>query len=269
VFCDDAELGYASVPASGMPYTRFGTFSRSTLDEAGKKDWVVISMKDDRKRIFSFEPQARRGTMKQGGNMFNHRDGVMGKPSRLCMLLALAALLSLGAAPAACGCGFHSPLGVQLEGMYPGSLSVAVALRSAADHGLIDATALEAPGKGTALYADTVRRLQAFRKTLAASSAAADLPASFSLGYVESRLWARYSQSDGTIRVDVHTDGPAEGEAVVLTGEPVLTEVLAGRLSVDRALADGVLVIVGDESEKTAIRHALIATSMANRISRR
>jgi len=42
----------------------------------------------------------------------------------------LAGLLCLGAAPAALGCGFHSPLEVQLESMYPGSLSVAVALRT-------------------------------------------------------------------------------------------------------------------------------------------
>jgi hypothetical protein len=181
----------------------------------------------------------------------------------------LAGLLYLGAAPAAFGCGFHSPLEVQLEGMYPGSFPVAVALRRAADSGVIDAAALEAPSKGTALYADSVRRLQEFRKALAASSAAAELPASFSLGYVESRLWTRYSQSDGKIRVDVHTDGPAEREAVVLTGEPVLTEVLAGRLSVDRALADGVILIDAKESEKTAIRHALKTTSMAERISRR
>jgi hypothetical protein len=56
--------------------------------------------------------------------------------------------------------------------------------------------------------------------------------------------------------------------AIVLTGEPVLTEVLAGRLSVDRALADGMLVIIGNESEKTTIRNALNATYMANRISK-
>jgi hypothetical protein len=153
--------------------------------------------------------------------------------------------------------------------MYPGSFPVAVALRKAADRGVIDATALEAPSKGTALYGDTVRRLQEFRKALAVSRAAAELPASFSLGYVESQLWTRYSHSDGKIRVDIHTDGPVKGEAVVLTGEPVLTAVLAGRLSVDRALAAGMILIDGNKSEKTAIRHALIATSMAHRISRR
>ena len=173
----------------------------------------------------------------------------------------LAGFLSLSAAPAAIGCGFHSPLEVQLDSMYSGSFPVAVALRTAADRGEIDANALEALSKGTARYADTVRRLQEFRQSLAASPAAAELPASFSLGYVESRLWARYSQSGGEVRVDIHTDGPVEGEAVVLTGEPALTEVLSRRLSVDRALADGLILIDGNEHEKASIRHALEASS--------
>ena len=183
----------------------------------------------------------------------------------------LAVLLFLSSSQAALACGLHSPLQVQLDSMYPGSFPVAVALRRAADSGVIDATALEAPSKGTALYSDSVRRLQEFRKTLAESPAAAELPASFSLGYVESRLWTRYAQSDGKISVEIHTDGPAEGEAVVLTGEPVMTELLAGRLSVDRALADGMLLIVGDETAKTAIRQVLEAaySSLISRISKR
>ena len=201
--------------------------------------------------------------------MINHRKGVMEKPSRFYALLSLAALLFPGAAPSAFGCGFHPAMEVQLESMYPGSLAVAVALRSAADNGLIDAADLEAPGNGAARYRDAVRRLQEFRNILAASPSIADLPASFSLGYVESRLWTRYSQSDGAIRIDIHTDGPAEGEAVVLTGEPALTELLAGRLSVNRALADGLVLIDGNDSEKAAILHALLATSMASKISRR
>jgi hypothetical protein len=148
--------------------------------------------------------------------------------------------------------------------MYPGSFPVAVALRRAADKGVIDATALEAPSKGTALYVDTLHRLQEFRKILAASSVAAELPASFSLGYVESSLWTRYSQSDGKVRVNIHIDGPVKGEAVVLTGEPVLMEILAGRLSIDHALADGIILIYGNDSEKSAIRRALIAVSKSD-----
>jgi hypothetical protein len=153
--------------------------------------------------------------------------------------------------------------------MYPGSFHVAVALHKAADNGVIDAAALEATSMGTAHYDDAVRRLQEFGRALALSPAAADLPASFSLGYVDSQLWARYSQFDGKIRVDIHTDGPVKGEAVVLTGEPVLTELLAGSLSVDRAMTDGVILIEGNEAEKVTIRNALIAMSFANKITRR
>ena len=75
----------------------------------------------------------------------------------------LAGLFGLGVAPAAIGCGFHPAMDVQLDSMYPGSLSVAVALRQGADSGEIDAAALEAPGKRGALYIDTVHRLHALR----------------------------------------------------------------------------------------------------------
>ena len=190
--------------------------------------------------------------------------------ARMIIAIMLASLCAASfAAPAAIGCGFHDPLEVHLESMYPGSFPVAVALRRAADKGVIDARALEAPGNGTALYVDTLHRLQAFRKILAASPVAAELPTSFSLGYVESRLWTRYSQSDGKIRVDIHTDGPTEGEAVVLTGEPAMAEILAGRLSIDRALADDLVLIDGSESDKRAIHQALTASPMRSIIGSR
>jgi hypothetical protein len=112
-------------------------------------------------------------------------------------------------------------------------------------------------------------RLQAFREAIAASPAAAELPSSFSLGCVEIWLWSRYSGVDGKIRADIHTDGPAEGEAVVLTGQPVLMELLAGRLSVERAMAEGLILIDGDESDQMAIRHVLDATFKAKRMSSR
>jgi hypothetical protein len=55
VFNDDAEREYAYGPANGLPDTKFGTFPQSLMDEAKKKGGVVISMKNDWKRIFAFE----------------------------------------------------------------------------------------------------------------------------------------------------------------------------------------------------------------------
>jgi phosphoserine phosphatase len=52
---DDAQREYAYGPAGGLPDTKVGTFSQSLMDEAKSLGWTVISIKDDWKRIFTFE----------------------------------------------------------------------------------------------------------------------------------------------------------------------------------------------------------------------
>jgi phosphoglycolate phosphatase-like HAD superfamily hydrolase len=55
VLHDDAEREYAYGPAQGMRDTRVGTLTQALYDEAKKKGWTVISMKDDWRKIFAFE----------------------------------------------------------------------------------------------------------------------------------------------------------------------------------------------------------------------
>jgi phosphoglycolate phosphatase-like HAD superfamily hydrolase len=55
VLHDDAKREYAYGPAGDLPDTRVGTFTRALFDEAKKKGWTVISMKNDWKRVFAFE----------------------------------------------------------------------------------------------------------------------------------------------------------------------------------------------------------------------
>jgi len=55
VLHDDDKREYAYGPAQGLPDTRVGTFTRELYDEAEKDGWIVVSMKDDWKRIFAFE----------------------------------------------------------------------------------------------------------------------------------------------------------------------------------------------------------------------
>ncbi len=47
VLHDDDKREYAYGPAQGFPDTKVGTFTQG---------WIIISMKDDWKRIFAFEP---------------------------------------------------------------------------------------------------------------------------------------------------------------------------------------------------------------------
>ncbi len=56
VFHDDASREYAYGPAQGLAATKVGTFTQALYDEAKKHGWTVISMKNDWKRIFAFEP---------------------------------------------------------------------------------------------------------------------------------------------------------------------------------------------------------------------
>ncbi|MBB3979518.1 phosphoglycolate phosphatase-like HAD superfamily hydrolase [Rhizobium azooxidifex] len=53
VLHDDADREYAYGPAKGLPDTKVGTFTQELYDEAMKNGWVVISMKDDWKRMFA------------------------------------------------------------------------------------------------------------------------------------------------------------------------------------------------------------------------
>jgi hypothetical protein len=55
VLHDDAQREYAYGPADGLPDTKVGTFTQALRDEARQRSWVVISMKKDWKKIFSWE----------------------------------------------------------------------------------------------------------------------------------------------------------------------------------------------------------------------
>jgi phosphoserine phosphatase len=55
VLHDDAQREYAYGPALGLPNTKVGTFTQALYDEAKKHGWVIISMKNDWKRVFAFE----------------------------------------------------------------------------------------------------------------------------------------------------------------------------------------------------------------------
>jgi phosphoglycolate phosphatase-like HAD superfamily hydrolase len=55
VLHDDAAREYAYGPATGLPDSKVGTFTQALYDEAKQNGWIVVSMKDDWKRIFAFD----------------------------------------------------------------------------------------------------------------------------------------------------------------------------------------------------------------------
>jgi len=59
VLHDDSNREYAYGPANGLPNTQVGTFSESLMKEAEKQNFIIISMKNDWNRIFSFDVSAK------------------------------------------------------------------------------------------------------------------------------------------------------------------------------------------------------------------
>ena len=55
VLHDDGAREYAYGPAQGLPDTKVGRFTPELYDEATKDGWIVVSMKNDWKRMFAFE----------------------------------------------------------------------------------------------------------------------------------------------------------------------------------------------------------------------
>ena len=56
VLHDDAKREFAYGPAQGLPASDVGTFTQALFDEAKARGWFVISMKEDWKKVFAFEP---------------------------------------------------------------------------------------------------------------------------------------------------------------------------------------------------------------------
>jgi len=55
VLHDDDKREYAYGPAAGLPDTKVGRFTQELYDEAQRDGWIVVSMKNDWRRIFAFD----------------------------------------------------------------------------------------------------------------------------------------------------------------------------------------------------------------------
>jgi len=42
-------------PAQGLPASKVGTFTQALYDQAKQQGWIVVSMKDDWKKVFAFD----------------------------------------------------------------------------------------------------------------------------------------------------------------------------------------------------------------------
>jgi hypothetical protein len=180
----------------------------------------------------------------------------MKAPSR--RILALAFLVAAGSASSEAGaCGFDGVLGASFGFQHPKSLAVAFAIRDAVDAGAVEAAATAPIEPGPKGYWRAASRVQNFSRRMAAAKGAGDLP-DVSLLFVESQLWSRLKSVTSGVSIDLHADGPATKDVVIVTNETVLASVLAGALSPRAAIDLGVIAFDGDKAAAEVVRSAFI-----------
>jgi hypothetical protein len=154
----------------------------------------------------------------------------------------------------ALACGYHSGLAnAAFDVAHPRSLAVAVAIRQAADRGVLDKR--EEPAKLAlfgAGYRRAVRQLHELEDRLARVASRLDSLESrqFALVLVRSRLWTRYVIHAGDVKAVVHTAAADDSETVVLSDESVLSAVVDKQVAFDAAVEQGLVEIVNDRDGK-------------------
>lgn len=195
----------------------------------------------------------------------HRRDQVTRRTGRRAALAAgLVAGASLWVAARGIACGFHGDAAVgALNAAYPDALWVRTAVWQAQLDGVLPRAAAATPADPFAARVALARRYRAASDHLAAlredlaSDGAGHGPPAFTVLLIGPMLWSRLDPKDGDYRLQVHADGAAPGDVVVITDEPVLEALADGRLRFSRALDLGLVRLYGKPSGMSAVIAAL------------
>lgn len=164
--------------------------------------------------------------------------------------VAIAASL-MAAAPVSDGhaCGYDSPQTASqgfLNWLYPDSLYVVGAISKEMAAGRLPVANFDQTGPDLFghRFKLTATALEQFGDMLRAASPGPAQP-SVSLVVVEPMLWTRFDQGPDGIRTTVHISGAQPGDLVLVSGEAVVTEIAARRLTFGQAVARGVVRLYG------------------------
>ena len=178
------------------------------------------------------------------------------------LLLALAVVLPSRAQ----ACGYHDPSSMNLGALnmaYPDSLHVRTAVWMAQMDG-------ELPPREPSPEGDpqtaTIRSMMRLGRTMAMLGALRDRmtppkggsPApSFSLILIGPMLWARFEPRNGEVALQPHADGPAQGDVIVVTDEPVIAALAEQRITPQSARRLGLVRLYGDRASVEEVESLL------------
>ena len=165
------------------------------------------------------------------------------------IIALISAACSVAGPTAATPCGFEDPTGAtfaqgSLAFLYPNALYVGTAVWMAQQDGILARDERPAGLKALLGYQQAVGKLGRFRERLSIALNGHQLPA-FSIAYLGPMLWIRFELTDGKLLMTPHTEGPANGDLVIVTDEPVIAALIEGRITPQKARELGLMRLYG------------------------
>jgi hypothetical protein len=128
--------------------------------------------------------------------------------------------------------------------VYPNSLYVQTAVWQAEDAGVLPSRAAE-PIKDLFAYQRTAQAMRAYGELITKADLAAGEMPHLSVVLIDTLLWTRFARTADAYAVEVHAEGPAANDVVMVTAGKVIFALVDGTLTPRIAYDRGLIRLYG------------------------
>jgi hypothetical protein len=137
--------------------------------------------------------------------------------------------------------------------VYPNSLYVQTAVWQAEDAGILPSRAAE-PTKDLFAYQHIAQAMRAFGERITkVNSPTGEMP-TFSIVLIDTLLWTRFVRGADGYAAEVHADGPAPNDVVVVTAGKVMLSLREGTLTPRVAYDRGLIRLYGEPTAVATVK---------------
>jgi hypothetical protein len=174
-------------------------------------------------------------------------DTVRHRQAGLCWALSVffCALISLGGV--AHSCGYHNSVDLargMLNWVYPNSLYVRTAVWQAEDAGVLPKRASE-PRKDLFAYHRIAMTMRTYGELMTKAHFAPGEMQGLSVLLIESVLWTRFVRTTEGYSVEIHAEGAAPNDVVMVTDDKVMISLVDGTITPRFAREHGLIRLYG------------------------
>lgn len=169
------------------------------------------------------------------------------KRGSVCRALSVFFCALISVVEVAHSCGYHNSVDLargMLNWAYPNSLYVRTAVWKAEDAGILPKRASE-PGKDLFAYQRVAMAMRSYAELMSKSHSAADEMQGLSVLLIESVLWTRFVRTTEGYSVQIHAEGAAPNDVVMVTDDKVMISLVAGTITPRIAREHGLIRLYG------------------------